>query len=181
MVTRMVEQKGFDLILKVFEELIREDIQFVLLGDGEAKYTSFFRRMAEKYPTKVSVNIGFHSYNSQMIYAGSDIFLMPSRFEPCGISQMIALKYGTIPVVRETGGLKDTIIPYNEFIQYGNGFGFAHYNAHDMLFTLKRALGFYRMPEHWGKLVKSAMEQDLSWKKSTEKYINLYRHLVNEE
>lgn len=181
MVTRMVEQKGFDLILEVFEELIREDIQFVLLGDGEAKYTSFFRRMAEKYPTKVSVNIGFHSYNSQMIYAGSDIFLMPSRFEPCGISQMIALKYGTIPVVRETGGLKDTIIPYNEFIQYGNGFGFAHYNAHDMLFTLKRALGFYRMPEHWGKLVKSAMEQDLSWKKSTEKYINLYRHLVNEE
>lgn len=181
MVTRMVEQKGFDLILKVFEELIREDMQFVLLGDGEAKYTSFFKRMADKYPNKVSVNIGFHSYNSQMIYAGSDIFLMPSRFEPCGISQMIALKYGTIPVVRETGGLKDTVIPYNEFIQHGNGFGFAHYNAHDMLFTLKRALGFYRMPQHWNMLINSAMKQDLSWKNSTEKYINLYRHLVNEE
>lgn len=181
MVSRMVEQKGFDLILKVFEELMREDIQFVILGDGDAKYTSFFNGMAKKYPKKVSVNIGFNSYNSQMIYAGSDIFLMPSRFEPCGISQMIALKYGTIPVIRETGGLKDSIIPYNEFIQHGNGFGFAHYNAHDMLFTLKRALNFYHMPEHWAKLMQSAMSQDLSWKKSSEKYINLYRSLINEE
>jgi len=181
MVSRLVEQKGFDLILKVFEELMCENVQFVLLGDGDYKYTSFFKAMAQKYPTKVSVNIGFYSYNSQMIYAGSDLFLMPSRFEPCGISQMIALKYGTIPVVRETGGLKDTIIPYNEFIQYGNGFGFAHYNAHDMLFTLKRAINFYHMPEHWNKLVQSAMAQDLSWKSSTEQYINLYRNLINEE
>ena len=181
MVSRLVEQKGFDLILKVFDELMNENVQFVLLGDGDYKYTSFFRGMAQKYPNKVSVNIGFYSYNSQMIYAGSDLFLMPSRFEPCGISQMIALKYGTIPVVRETGGLKDTIIPYNEFIQYGNGFGFAHYNAHDMLFTLKRAINFYRMPEHWDKLVQSAMSQDLSWKKSTERYINLYRNLISEE
>ena len=181
MVSRLVEQKGFDLILKVFEELMLEDVQFVLLGDGDDKYTSFFKEMARKYPTKVSANIGFYSYNSQMIYAGSDIFLMPSRFEPCGISQMIALKYGTIPIVRETGGLKDTIIPYNEFIQHGNGFGFAHYNAHDMLFTLKRAINFYHMPEHWHKLIQSAMTQDLSWKKSTDKYINLYRNLINEE
>ena len=111
----------------------------------------------------------------------SRVFLCHAFKEARGISQMIALKYGTIPVVRETGGLKDTIIPYNEFIQYGNGFGFAHYNAHDMLFTLKRALNFYRMPEHWNKLVQSAMKQDLSWKVSTEKYINLYRNLINEE
>ena len=180
MVSRLVEQKGFELLLEIFEELLKEDIQFVLLGDGDLKYVEFFRIMMIKYPNKVSVNLGYDSYNSQMIYASSDMFLMPSRFEPCGISQMIALKYGSIPIVHETGGLKDTIIPYNEFTQYGNGFGFAHHTAHDMLFTIKRALNFYQQPKHWELLIKSAMSQDWSWGKSAARYINIYRKLISE-
>ena len=179
MVTRIVEQKGFDLVLKVFEEMIQEDIQFVLLGTGEELYTQFFERMAKRYPHKVSANIGFDAYNVDMIYAGSDLFLMPSRFEPCGLSQMISLKYGTIPIVRETGGLKDTVIPYNEFIQHGNGFSFAHFNANDMLFIIKRALYFYRQPYHWNKIVESAMLTDLSWEQSTQQYVRLYQSLVD--
>ncbi|MGL4338274.1 MAG: glycogen/starch synthase [Turicibacter sp.] len=180
MVTRIIEQKGFDLILEMFEEIIQSNVQFVILGDGDKKYTSFFRKMAHKYPDKVSANIGFNAYNSNMIYAGSDMFLMPSRYEPCGLSQMIALKYGTIPIVRETGGLKDTVMPYNEFTQYGNGFSFAHYNAHDMLFILKRALHFYYQPNHWNKLIQSAMETDLGWEKSANQYINIYRRIIND-
>jgi len=180
MVSRIVEQKGFLLIMEVFEELMKENIQFVLLGDGDPELTRELQTMARKYPTKVSVSIGYHSYKPNMIYAASDLFLMPSRFEPCGISQMIALKYGSIPIVHETGGLKDTITPYNEFIQQGNGFGFAHHTAHDMLFTIKRALNFYQMPEHWNRLVQVAMTQDWSWAQSTPKYIHLYRSLVNE-
>jgi len=180
MVSRLVEQKGFDLILEIFDELMKEEVQFILLGDGDSKYVKFFNEMALKYPTKVSINIGYYSYNSQMIYAGSDLFLMPSRFEPCGISQMIALKYGSIPIVHETGGLKDTIIPYNEFTRHGNGFGFAHHTAHDMLFTIKRAFNFYKQPEHWEQLIKSAMKEDWGWEKSAAKYINIYRKLISE-
>jgi len=180
MVSRIIEQKGFDLIVKVFPELMEEEMQFILLGDGKSHYIKFLKEMALKYPDKVSINLGYHSYHSQMIYAGSDLFLMPSRFEPCGTSQMIALKYGSIPIVHETGGLRDTITPYNEFTGYGNGFGFAHHTAHDMLFTIKRALAFYQTPEHWHRLVYSAMTQDWSWEKSTTKYINLYRKLINE-
>ena len=180
MVSRLVEQKGFDLIVEVFDELMKENVQFVLLGDGEKYYKSFFEEMARKYPNKVAVNLGYNSYNSQMIYAGSDLFLMPSRFEPCGTSQMIALKYGSIPIVHETGGLKDTITPYNEFTQHGNGFGFAHHTAHDMLYTIKRAINFYTWPEHWTKITRSAMTQDWSWEKSAPKYINLYKKIINE-
>ena len=178
MVTRIIEQKGFDLILEVFDKIMKEDVQFVLLGIGEVQYTQFFEDMMRKYPTKVSANIGFDAYNVDMIYAGSDLFLMPSRFEPCGISQMISLKYGTIPIVRETGGLKDTVVPYNEFIQDGNGFSFAHFNANDMLFIIKRALHFYYQPFHWNKIVESAMTTDLSWTKSAQQYINIYRTLI---
>ncbi len=178
-VSRIIEQKGFDLILEAFENIIKEDIQFVLLGVGDARYTDFFEEMMRKYPEKVSANIGFDAYNADMMYAGSDIFLMPSRFEPCGISQMISLKYGTVPIVRETGGLKDTIIPYNEFIQHGNGFSFAHFNANDMFFIIKRALHFYYQPFHWNKIVESAMTTDLSWSQSAAEYIKLYRTLIN--
>ncbi|HAX73328.1 MAG TPA: glucose-1-phosphate adenylyltransferase [Firmicutes bacterium] len=180
MVTRVIEQKGFDLILEIFEDLMRENVQFVLLGDGDHRYTSFFKKMANQYPDKVSANIGYNAYNSQMIYAGSDMFLMPSRFEPCGISQMIAMKYGTIPIVRETGGLKDTVIPYNEFTLFGNGFSFAHYSSRDMFYILKRALHFYYQPLHWNKLIQSAMETDLSWESSAKEYINLYRKVMND-
>ena len=181
LVSRLTDQKGLDLINAVMEGIVDEHTQLVVIGTGEGRYENMFRHYAWTRPGQVSANICYSNQLAQKLYAAADAFLMPSRFEPCGLTQLISFRYGTVPIVRETGGLKDTIIPYNEFIQYGNGFGFAHYNAHDMLFTLKRAINFYHMPKHWNKLVHSAMVQDLSWKNSTEKYINLYRHLINEE
>jgi starch synthase len=117
---------------------------------------------------------------AQKIYAGSDLFLMPSQFEPCGIGQLIALRYGTLPLVRETGGLKDTVIPYNEFTGEGNGFSFANYNAYEMLYTIERAVGLYRsQPDVWGTLVKHAMELDFSWTSSSQQYLKIYKDLIS--
>lgn len=178
MVTRMTEQKGLDLVRAVLEELLYENVAFVLLGSGDEQYESFFKYIAGKYPDKTAVCLGYSDELAHKIYAGSDFFLMPSMFEPCGISQMIAQRYGTLPIVRETGGLKDTVIPYNIYTQEGNGFSFANYNAHDMLNTIWFALTVYQDKGNLSKLVTSAMSADNSFDKSAGEYILLYKKLA---
>ncbi|MFO7815636.1 MAG: glycogen synthase GlgA [Halanaerobiales bacterium] len=177
-ISRLVEQKGIDLFPAVVEEMMEQDLHFVVLGTGENKYEDFFRYVSSRYPDKISVNITYDSELAQKIYAGSDMFLMPSRFEPCGLGQLISMRYGTVPIVKETGGLKDTVLPYNEYEDTGYGFSFGDYNAHDMLHTIKRALSFYHQKEVWSKLVKRVMEQDFSWNKAAKKYEELYNKIV---
>lgn len=177
MVTRLTEQKGLDLVRHVFHEIMKEDVQFIVLGSGAAKYEHFFEEMAYLYPEKMKVYIGFNETLAHQVYAGADLFLMPSLFEPCGLGQLIALVYGTIPIVRETGGLNDTVQSYNEVTREGNGFSFTHFNAHDMLHTIRRALSFYRDEEEWQSLMRQAMLQDYSWKQSALKYKDLYEGL----
>lgn len=179
MVTRLVEQKGIDLVLHVFEEIMQQNCQVVLLGTGEEIYENAFRDLQQRFPNQVSANIFFDEDLAHKIYAGSDIFLMPSQFEPCGIGQLLAFRYGTIPLVRETGGLKDTVLPYNEFFDEGNGFSFTNYNAHDMLYTIERALWFFRFqPKKWKELSERAMKIDYSWEASSKEYKKLYEELA---
>jgi starch synthase len=175
MVTRLVEAKGLDLVQHIIDELLSmEDIQLVIVGTGDKKYEDFFRALAWKYPQKVSANILFDETLAHRVYAGADLFLMPSQYEPCGIGQLIALRYGTLPVVRKTGGLNDTITPYNKYTGEGNGFEFGNFNAHDLLYTIKWALGLYGDESVWQNLVKNAMSCDYSWNYSAEEYIDLY-------
>jgi starch synthase len=176
-ILRLVPQKGVDLIAHVLEEILMQDIQLVVLGTGEWHYENMFRDAAWRYPRKVSANIFYDNTLAHRIYAGADIFLMPSLFEPCGLAQLFSMKYGTLPIVRETGGLKDTVQSFNEFTGEGNGFSFTNCNAHDMLYTIKRALGFYYQKDIWNSLVKRAMQCDYSWDRSAEKYITLYHRL----
>lgn len=178
-ISRLVSQKGFDLIALVLEEILKEDIQIVLLGTGDEHYENLFRDASIKYPEKVSTNITFSNELAHRIYAASDMFLMPSKFEPCGLSQIMSLRYGTVPIVRETGGLVDTIQPYNQFNGCGNGFSFENYNAHDMLYTIKNAIHYYYEGDIWGGLIKNGMECDYSWNKSAIQYIELYKRLCN--
>ncbi|MFD4931709.1 glycogen synthase GlgA [Peribacillus butanolivorans] len=179
MVTRLVDQKGIDLILHVFHEMINQGIQFILLGTGDEQYESVFRNLADQYPNQVSVNTYFDEGLARRIYAGSDLFLMPSQFEPCGIGQLLAMRYGTLPIVRETGGLRDTVIPYNQFTDEGNGFSFTNYNAHDMLHTIEQSVGMYKFqPKRWKKLVENTMKLDFSWASSSVKYLDLYESLI---
>lgn len=177
-VSRLVDQKGFDLIARVFDELLQSDVQLVVLGTGEKQYEELFRDAASKYPGKVSANLKYDGVLAQRIYAGSDMFLMPSLYEPCGLSQLFSLRYGTVPIIRETGGLKDTIIPYNEFTKEGTGFTFVNYNAHEMLDTVKRAISFYGNREIWEGIIRNGMKQDFSWNKSAQEYIDLYRKMI---
>lgn len=177
-ISRLVDQKGFDLIDYVMEDILKLDIQFVLLGAGEYHYEQMFKYYQGKYPEKISVNLKYDALLSQRIYAGADMFLMPSLFEPCGLSQMFSLRYGTIPIVRETGGLKDTITPYNDITHEGNGFTFSRYNAHDMLYAIKQAVHFYYSGAAWTHLVKSGMGIDFSWKKSAKEYLDVYKKLI---
>lgn len=177
-VSRLVDQKGFDLIQCVFQELLELDIQIVVLGTGDYKYEDMFGSAAARYPEKVSANLKYDGVLAQRIYAGSDMFLMPSLYEPCGLSQLFSLRYGTVPIVRETGGLNDTIIPYNEYTCEGTGFTFANYNAHEMLEAVKRAIGVYRSGEAWKGIIRNGMKQDFSWTKSAQEYMELYRRLL---
>lgn len=179
MVTRLVAAKGLDLVVRMMDEILQhEDIQFVLLGTGDKEYEDWFKGLAWRFPKKVSANIYFSNQLAQRIYAASDIFLMPSNYEPCGIGQLIALRYGSVPVVRETGGLKDTIIPYDKYTKQGNGFRFADYNAHEMMYALKRALSAYENYEEWKQIVENAMNSDYSWKESAREYKALYEKLT---
>jgi starch synthase len=174
-VTRFVSHKGVDLIRYIFEDLVRIGFKFAVLGSGEKIYEDFFREMAWRYPNKVSVTIGFIPQLSSKIYAGADLFLMPSQSEPCGLAQMIACKYGTPPIVRETGGLKDSIRDCG--VEGGNGFTFKTYNAHDMFAACERAIGYY-YSEFWTDLVKLCMAEDFSWTNSAKLYKGLYVELV---
>ena len=177
-VSRLTDQKGFDLVAHVFEELCQDDIQLVILGTGEEQYENLFRHFAWKYPEKVSANIYYSESMSHKIYAACDAFLMPSLFEPCGLSQLMSLKYGTLPIVRETGGLKDTVDNYNDEEKTGTGFSFPNYNAHEMLFTVRRAEDvFYNKKRDWNKIVERAMEADFSWNSSARQYEKMYDEL----
>lgn len=177
-VTRLVSHKGVDLIRRVFNEMVGLGYKFVILGSGERQYEDFFREMAWKYPDRVSVRIGFIPDLAHRIYAGADMFLMPSQSEPCGLAQMVSLRYGTIPIVRETGGLKDSIIDCGG--GDGNGFTFKTYNAHDMLDATVRARALYDNKEAWAGLVDHAFKEDFSWARSAELYLGLYRELCGE-
>lgn len=179
LVTRLVQQKGLDLIQHVISEILALDIQLVVLGTGDYAYEQMFRYAAQTHPDKVSAQIYFDESLAHQIYAASDLFLMPSQFEPCGIGQLIALRYRSVPIVRETGGLKDTVQPYNEFTGEGTGFTFSNYNAHDMLHIIRRAVFFYKNDrESWLKIQQNMKKGDFSWKKSAQQYIALYKVMV---
>ncbi len=178
-VTRLVGHKGVDLIKYVFEDMINLGYKFVILGSGEKQYEDFFREMAYRHPDRVAVTIGFIPALAHRIYAGADMFLMPSQSEPCGLAQMVSLRYGTIPIVRETGGLKDSITDCGG--PGGNGFTFKTYNAHDMLDATVRARAYYDQRMKWGRLTSYALRQDFSWKRSAELYKGLYRELTGEQ
>lgn len=174
MVTRLVDQKGLDLVANIADQLMKQDVQLVVLGTGDPYYESLFRTMHEKHPDRVAIYIGFNAVLAQRIYAGADMFLMPSRFEPCGLGQLIALRYGTIPIVRATGGLQDTVSDYVAAAGTGNGFTFTDYQPQALLGTVRRALEIYERPDHWQHLVRSALSADFSWNKSAVEYMGLY-------
>lgn len=175
-VSRLVSHKGLDLVKCVFEQLLSLDVQFVILGSGEWEFETFFHSMAQSHGDKVALKLGFVPTLAHKIYAGADIFLMPSKSEPCGLAQMIALRYGTIPIVRETGGLKDTVRDSGD--GEGNGFTFCSYNAHDMAYAVERAVKGYADKDGWKILMKRAMECDNSWGHSAGDYIKLYREIL---
>ncbi len=179
-VSRLTDQKGFDLIAYMMDEMCQNNIQIVVLGTGEEKYENMFRHFAWKYQGKVSANIFYSEALSHKVYAACDAFLMPSLFEPCGLSQLMSLRYGTVPIVRETGGLKDTVIPYNEYESTGTGFSFANYNAHEMYFTLQYAMNiYYNKKREWNKLIDRGMAADFSWNHSASKYQEMYDWLCS--
>lgn len=178
-VSRLTDQKGLDLIAYMMDQICTEDVQLVILGTGESQYENMFRHFAWKYPDRVSANIYYSEDMSHKIYASCDAFLMPSLFEPCGLSQLMSLRYGTVPIVRETGGLKDTVEPYNEYESTGTGFSFANYNAHEMMNTINYAKHvFYNNKREWNKIVDRGMLKDFSWTSSAKKYQKLYDNLL---
>ncbi len=180
MVTRLVKQKGLDLVTRVIEDILKMNVQLIVLGTGDNDYQDFFEYYASSYPAKIASFIQFNNAIASKVYAGSDILLMPSLFEPCGLSQMIAMAYGTLPLVRETGGLSDTVIPYNEFTGDGNGFSFTNYNAHDMLNVIEYAVSCYQDKKTWTKLVKNAMRTKFEWKTQADEYLKIYNEIVEE-
>ena len=176
MVSRLVTHKGLDLVKYVIDELLGDSLQMVILGSGDWVYENFFREVQGRFPDKFRYCAGFVPELAQKIYAASDIFLMPSKSEPCGLSQMVACRYGAVPVVRETGGLKDSIQDCGD--GFGNGFTFKTYNANDMLYAVRRALGAYANKNDWPILVERALRSDFSWGRSANEYMKLYRELL---
>ena len=180
LVSRLTDQKGLDLINYVFENIVDEFTQFVVIGTGDSVYENTFRHFAWKYPDRVSANICYSDDLARKLYAAADAFLMPSNFEPCGLTQLISFRYGTIPIVRETGGLKDTVQPFNEYENTGDGFSFTNYNAHDMLNVINYAKSvFFDKKRQWNQMIERGMNKDFSWKNSTKRYIDLYNYLLD--
>jgi starch synthase len=173
-VSRLVEAKGIDLIRYAAENILSRRVQLIILGTGDWNYENYFTELAQKYPDKLSIRIGFLNDIAHKIYAGADAFLMPSKTEPCGLSQIFSMRYGTVPVVRETGGLKDTVRPYNFYTREGTGFSFANYNAHEMKDAVARALEVYGNKDEWENLIRTCMSQDFSWENSAREYKELY-------
>jgi starch synthase len=184
-VSRLSEQKGFDLFPPILDSLLAEDVQLVVLGTGDECYERLFREAMKRCPAKVSANGGFNAPLAKQIYAGADLFLMPSRFEPCGLGQMIALRYGTVPVVRQTGGLADTVFEYNGTpcqglgSPEGNGFLFGPYQSSAFLSAILRALSFYEQESHWERIVCNGLAGDYSWASSAPRYIEAYRKTLS--
>lgn len=177
LVSRLVSHKGLDLIKAVFDEFLSNaDVQVVVVGSGDWQYENYFRELADRHPDKIAVRIGFVPSLARKIYAAADLFLMPSKSEPCGLSQMVALRYGTVPIVRETGGLRDSITDSGDGA--GNGFTFKTYNAHDMLGAINRGLGAFWNKDYWPTLVERAINCDFSWGKSANEYIKMYKQLL---
>ena len=178
MVSRLASHKGFELVRHVLEEILAtRRVQFALLGTGEQELEDFFLEMERRYPGKMCARIEYNKALSKKFYAGADLFLMPSKSEPCGLAQMIASRYGAVPIVRECGGLADTIHAYNEYEGTGNGFSFHNYNAHEMMAVIDYAIGIYADREKWQELVTNVMTTDFSWNVSAEKYLVLYQNL----
>ncbi|MBI5416375.1 glycogen synthase GlgA [Candidatus Poribacteria bacterium] len=174
MITRLADQKGFDILVEIFDKLMTFDLQFVLLGTGEKKYHDILTKYAALYPKKVAINLGFDSILAEKIYAGADMFLMPSYFEPCGLGQLISMKFGTIPVVRGVGGLYDSVVPFNSSTLKGTGFVFDDYKGQALLLCVKESLKVYKDSAKWHILMHNAMKKDFSWKSSAKKYLELY-------
>jgi starch synthase len=177
MISRLTSQKGFDLIEEIFDALMERDVQVVMLGSGEPRYEKFFLAAAARYPGRVAVETGFNEPLAHQIEAGADFFVMPSHYEPCGLNQMFSLKYGTIPVVRAVGGLKDTVEDYDSENQTGTGFVFQEYDSKALLVAIDRGLAVFRDKQAWTALRRRAMEMDYSWDRSAKLYSNLYRQL----
>lgn len=177
LVSRLVQQKGLDLVEQALEEMLQMDLQLVVLGTGDYAYEHMFQHAAYRFPQKVSAHISFYEPFARRIYASSDIFLMPSLFEPCGLGQLIALRYRTVPLVRETGGLKDTVQSFNEYTGKGNGFSFTHYFASDMLHTIRRAVEFYKDEETWSRIIQNISKVEFGWEQSAMKYLSLYEKI----
>ncbi len=178
LISRLTDQKGFDLIAEILKEFLEMDVQFIVLGTGEPRYHALLEEWKNRYPQKLAVNLKFDNRLAKLIYAGSDLFLMPSRFEPCGLGQMIAMKYGTIPLVRKTGGLSDTVENLSLDGRKGTGFVFENYKSDELLDTLKRALEAYQQSKLWSGMVERVMKQDFSWESSAKKYLKLYETLM---
>ena len=176
MITRLTAGKGIDLVLCVLDELLSENVQFVVLGTGDKEYETILSDICLRYPDKARAIIKFDRKTSKEIYSSADIFLMPSKSEPCGLAQMVSCRYGTIPIVRGVGGLYDSIIPYGD--ENSNGFVFYNFNAHEMLFKIKEALSLYENKTEWSALVKRAMKSDFTWDTSAGKYIEIYKELI---
>ncbi|MDD6072482.1 MAG: glycogen synthase GlgA [Clostridiales bacterium] len=175
-ISRLTDQKGLDLVDAVMNDICQDGVQFIVLGTGDPKYENMFRYYQGIHPAKVSANIYFSDALSHKMYGGCDAILVPSRFEPCGLTQLMALRYGSLPIVRETGGLKDTVIPYNEFEQTGTGFSFANYDAKELLNTINYAKSvFYNQKKSWEDMQVRAMNMDYSWANSAKKYEQLYQ------
>jgi starch synthase len=180
-ISRLADQKGFDLLAEILDELFTLNIGFVLLGTGEQKYHALFEQVARKYPQKAGIRITYDEKLAHKIEAGADLYLMPSKYEPCGLNQIYSLKYGTIPVVRATGGLDDTIVNYNPATRKGNGFKFSRYDAKELLNQIKTAIGFFYQPEHWKQILQNAMTADFSWQKSAKAYLQLYHKALEKK
>ena len=179
-VSRLVAHKGLDLMCEVIHDMMGLPMQLVILGKGDQKYEEFFRWAGQQYPGRMAVRLDYNEALSMAIYAGADLFLMPSRSEPCGLSQMIAMRYGTVPIVRETGGLKDTVRPYEAWRDAGNGFTFANYSSGDMLYVIREAVYLYTdYPEVFGRLRQRAMSADFSWGRSAAEYLRIYAGLLD--
>lgn len=176
-ISRLTPQKGMDLIANIVDRLLQKNIQFIVLGTGDRGYEDHFKNLEYRYRDKVRSCIMFSEELAHKIYAAADMFIMPSLFEPCGLGQLISLRYGTIPIVRETGGLKDTVQPYNQFTGEGNGFSFANYNAWELYFTIEHALSCYGNKPVWNGLIEHAMKSDNSWEHAADKYVMLYNSL----
>jgi len=178
-ISRLASQKGFDLIEQVLPELMTRDVQFVVLGTGEPHYEQLFRELGARYPERMAAHLGFNEALAHQIYAGSDLFLMPSRYEPCGLGQMISMRYGTIPVVRRTGGLADTVFPFDPDTASGNGFVFQPYEAAALASAIHRGLEIQQRPQAWAVLMANAMTSDFSWQRSGARYLDVYQTAVD--